>query len=404
MRMHSIHLLVEKCLGCTHCLKVCPVDAIRVRDQKARINERLCIDCGECVRICPYQAHQIVVDDFNMIYDSPYRILIVPPSFWGQFPDYSVEILLAALQQIGFMAVVSESVGYHLFLEQIHQFLVENQNTHRSFIIPDCPAVVRLIFSRFPSLIPNIIPIKNSLEITSCFADYYFRNTLAIRDFSIYCLSTCSAKVTAIKAPIGEKNSLIKGAFSIRDFYNRINSIEKKHLALSDDFVFLYNNPKTLPILPDFNLLNINGCPYVSDIFDKLENNQSYNLDVINPYYCEHGCENGILQVQNPFLAEIFLKRKVLPGHPLDIDLSEVPFNLYLSENLNRISFMDDSQGLLIKLQNLQKIEQLYSTLPHLDCGGCGSPSCYTFAEDVIRDHLDINRCVFRKNEGGDQA
>lgn len=398
MRMHSIQLLVEKCLGCTHCLKVCPVEAIRIRDKKAQINERLCIDCGECVRICPYQAHKIIVDDPKMIYTSPYRILIVPSSFWGQFPDYPVDVILAALQQIGFQAVVSETIGYQLFQQQIQQFLIENNTSHRSFIIPDCPSVVRLVFSRFPSLIPNIIPIKNSLEITSYFTDYYFRQVLNIQDFFVFCLSPCSAKVTAVKAPLGEKTSLIQGAFSIRDFYNRINSMEKKYLALSEQFVFLYSNPPAASILSDFNQLNITGVKFISDILDKIENNQNFKLDIIDPYYCEHGCENGILQIQNPFLAEKFLHRKEFPGTPLDIQLQDIPFNLYLSENLNQISFMDDSQGLLTKLQNLQKIEQLSRTLPNLDCGGCGSPSCYTFAEDVIRQNLDLNRCVFRKN------
>jgi len=49
---HSVTLDEEKCKGCTNCIKRCPAEAIRVRNGKARIIDRLCIDCGECIRAC----------------------------------------------------------------------------------------------------------------------------------------------------------------------------------------------------------------------------------------------------------------------------------------------------------------------------------------------------------------
>ena len=57
---HSVYLDIDKCNGCTTCLKHCPTEAIRIRDNHAVINQERCIDCGECIRVCPHSAKKAV--------------------------------------------------------------------------------------------------------------------------------------------------------------------------------------------------------------------------------------------------------------------------------------------------------------------------------------------------------
>ncbi len=45
----------EKCTACNRCIEVCPVDAIKIMDEKAVINDE-CIECGACVNECPNEA------------------------------------------------------------------------------------------------------------------------------------------------------------------------------------------------------------------------------------------------------------------------------------------------------------------------------------------------------------
>ena len=51
---HSVELQRNKCQGCVSCVKLCPTEAIRVRNGKAEILGDRCIDCGACETRCPY--------------------------------------------------------------------------------------------------------------------------------------------------------------------------------------------------------------------------------------------------------------------------------------------------------------------------------------------------------------
>ena len=48
---HSVRLDMDKCKGCTTCLKRCPTEAIRIRNNRASILNERCIDCGECIKV-----------------------------------------------------------------------------------------------------------------------------------------------------------------------------------------------------------------------------------------------------------------------------------------------------------------------------------------------------------------
>lgn len=41
------------CIGCLKCEKICPADAIHVKDNLALVDYSKCTQCGECVKICP---------------------------------------------------------------------------------------------------------------------------------------------------------------------------------------------------------------------------------------------------------------------------------------------------------------------------------------------------------------
>ena len=55
-RYHSIHINMDQCIGCTNCIRSCPMEAMRVLNGKVSIMADRCVDCGECVRNCKSYA------------------------------------------------------------------------------------------------------------------------------------------------------------------------------------------------------------------------------------------------------------------------------------------------------------------------------------------------------------
>ena len=43
----------------------------------------------------------------------------------------------------------------------------------------------------------------------------------------------------------------------------------------------------------------------------------------------------------------------------------------------------------------MKELEEIEEKLPGLDCGSCGSPSCRTLAEDIVRGFAKDIDCIF---------
>ena len=50
-------------------------------------------------------------------------------------------------------------------------------------------------------------------------------------------------------------------------------------------------------------------------------------------------------------------------------------------------------------IRRMMEIENIYETLPQIDCGSCGAPTCRCFAEDVVRGEASIDDCVVLMRE-----
>ena len=50
-------------------------------------------------------------------------------------------------------------------------------------------------------------------------------------------------------------------------------------------------------------------------------------------------------------------------------------------------------------IRMMREIEELTKTLPALDCGSCGAPTCRAFASDVVRGLSSPSECIVAMRE-----
>lgn len=61
-------------------------------------------------------------------------------------------------------------------------------------------------------------------------------------------------------------------------------------------------------------------------------------------------------------------------------------------------------------MKKIEQLKEIRESLPGIDCGSCGAPSCNALAEDIVREKAKIDDCIFvlkekvkkQKNSGGD--
>src|SRR4030042_1717446 len=224
---HSIRIDAEKCNGRMKCLRMCPTQAIRVRDGKAAIIEEKCIDCGECITVCPHNA-------------------IIP---------------------------LTDPFGEYLREYKGPKPLISNV----------CPTIVRLIQVKYPALIDQVIPIDTPRELAAREIKKNKSKTLGLReeDIGITYLTPCPVKMISIKQPAEKKGkSHIDGAIAISDIYGPLLSamedIEKRSYEealksiciLGIGWAMVGGICRTLRLK---NSLAVSGLNEVLKVFDDME-------------------------------------------------------------------------------------------------------------------------------------
>ncbi len=302
--VHSVTLDREKCKGCTKCIQLCPTQAIRVRNGKAKIIKDKCIDCGECIRVCPHHAKKGVTDDLSMLSRFKYRIALPAPSFYGQFKGLSdINILLNALTKIGFDDVFEVAYAAQIITRET-QKLFETGQLAKPTISSACPAVVRLISVRYPNLIGNVLPIISPMDLAGRLAkEMAVQHTgLCAEEVGVFFITPCAAKATASKYPLGVAKTYIDGVFSVNDVYLKVlpylnNKENLKELSKAGFHgVCWANTGGEVSALGQENIIAVDGIHNVVKILEEIEDDKLLDVDYVEALACTGGCVGGAAQ------------------------------------------------------------------------------------------------------------
>lgn len=407
---HSVRLDEDLCKGCINCIKRCPTEAIRVRGGKASINNKFCIDCGECIRVCPHHAKHATYDKLDVMKQYEYTVALPAPALYSQFNNLDdVNIVLNALVRMGFDDVFEVSAAAELVSEATRQYLSEHEE-QQPLISTACPSVVRLIRVRFPNLIPHLLPLNPPIEVAAVLAaEKAVKDTGLPREkIGIIFISPCPSKVTYVKSPLGTEKSQVDNVLAIKDVYPRLLACMKA--VAGEDYPVLGTSGKIgiswghsggeASGLFTENYLAADGIENVIRVLEDMEDQKFTNLRFVELSACNGGCVGGVLTVENPYVAEVKLKRlrKYMPVAISHIHDSEHEI-LKWTTGVQYEPVFNLGNNMMESFSRLNRVERLMKKFPGLDCGSCGAPTCKALAEDIVRGNASENDCVYYLRE-----
>ena len=407
---HSVLLDESKCTGCTTCLKHCPTEAIRIKNGRAYINPQRCIDCGECIRVCPHKAKKAVCGKLADMQRFKWKIALPAPTLYGQFDNLEeIDYVLDGLLKIGFDDVYEVSKAAELVTAYTRTYL-KLDVVKKPAISSACPVITRLISLRFPSLTEHIIHMLPPMEIAARLAKEKALKEhpeLLPEEIGVCFISPCPAKASYVKNGFASYQSYVDEVISINDVYFLLISTMKKSdnvPQLSESgrigIGWARSGGEATAIFND-DYLAADGIDNVIRVLDQLENGNIPSVEFIELNACTGGCVGGVLTIQNPFIAKARLQtlRRYLPISKNQISKEDGEYipDYYLFEDLPEympISRLSDSIAKSMRM--LADIHSFKDTLPGIDCGSCGAPTCRAFAEDVIKGLASSDECPIK--------
>ena len=407
---HSVLLDESKCTGCTSCIRHCPTEAIRIKNGHAVIQSDRCIDCGECIRHCNNNAKRAVSSKLSDMDRFKWKIALPAPTLYGQFDNLDdVDYVLNGLIKIGFDEVYEVAKSAEIVSAYTRIYL-QTEGVKKPVISSACPVIARLIALRFPSLEEHIIHMLPPMEIAAKAAKKRALEQhpeLLPEEIGICFISPCPAKVSYVKNGFADYKSAVDEVVSISEVYLLLVGKmggEDNMQSLSESGRIGIGWARTggeATAIFNEDYLAADGIENVIHVLDQIENGNIPPLEFIELNACTGGCVGGVLTIQNPFIAKARLQtlRRYMPvsQNLLPKDTNYIPAD-YLFDNLPEYDPITRLGGSIAEsMRMMADIQKFKSTLPGIDCGSCGAPTCRAFAEDVIKKTACPEDCHLRE-------
>ncbi len=403
---HSVSLDVEKCKGCTTCLKRCPTEAIRIRDGHAQINSDRCIDCGECIKVCPYKAKKATHDSLAILDNYKYKVALPAPSLYGQFDNLdNIGYIIRGLRDLGFDDVFEVACAAELVSAYTRQY-IKRDDVKKPILSSACPAITRIISMNYPYLCDNIMPILPPVDIAAKLAREKAMSEhpeLKEDEIGIIFISPCPAKVSYVKNSFAGERNYVSATISVRDVYFALLDVMKKRedepLDATDSGMvgigWASTGGESSAILND-RYLAADGIENCIRVLDQIDNSDITNIDFVELNACNGGCVGGAMTVANAYIAQARLQslKRYLPVSPNRPASDWIPNEYFNEKPIEYNQYARLSEDRKTAMRMMSDIESINCQLPGLDCGSCGAPTCMAFAEDIVKNETNAEECT----------
>jgi Na+-translocating ferredoxin:NAD+ oxidoreductase RNF subunit RnfB len=379
----------ERCRACLRCIFACPTGALRVYGSRPEILSQLCIGCTACAAECADGVFGIGGHDTRreaLPPVSPDAVLVLPRGFLSGFPVTGSPFRVReALREIGFADV--------RLVEEWEQALRSEARARAAtgqgplpLIPPYCAAVVALVESRFPALIPNLgtwltpleaageeFPLRPVILVAACGAQYSAAGRASLTD-RLMVLSPAQLAGALLpglaRTPAGAEAETVSAG---------------GHAA---------GDPVPGAPAPGTEELAATGIRHVMRVLAAAEAGALGGAALLDLSLCDGGCTGSPLLCADPFLSLHRWRRA-----PITTARSEAAAVPRQKPYAQRPGVrLDPDMGEAIR--KLAAIDERARALPGRDCGACGAPSCGAFAEDVVMGRTAPEGCPHLQDRG----
>jgi len=408
-------------------MRVCPTHAIRLKDAKAQCRSDSCIDCGSCLTACPRAAICATTTSVEDLSRFKFKVAVPSPILFGQFPTRITPAqIVDGLLAFGFDAVWDYSADIDLVSRAIQEY-VDQWTGPIPLISISCPVVVRLVQVSYPAMVDQLIPVRPAREIAGLEVKRQFSARLGLREDQIAAIyiTPCQAKTISILQPAGGDVSDLDGALGFNEVYNGIlacASLKKDEEIKSPRPSIIRNSglfrlhgldgiaENNGRLVQEHRYLRVTGLSNTIQVLNDIEKGKLRNVGFLEAYSCWNGCVGGNLTVANVYVAGATLRSlagalpetdsvteaEVERRYPSERRFPTEEFSLRAPIRPRTVRGTADNLKERVHMRKLA--ENMLETLPGLDCGLCGAPTCRDLARDVSTGDASQDDCVLLSN------
>lgn len=391
------------CRECYACVRVCPADAIVIKDGQADILADRCIFCGRCSKACPqhYRVEKMSISSVKEFIKSGENVIAsVAPSFASAFGNQSLKIP-AVLRKLGFSHVEDSGITTKPIFDIYNTYADKDDN--KNYITSMCPTIDYLIQKHYPELTDSIIPVVPPFISHGRFLKHKYGT---------------ESKVVFIGPCVAKKRDAAKEICvdEVLTFYELQKWIKSEKLNLEDfpiePFDYVCNDKILFPIPgetadflekknPKKTVFCVDGIEDCKSVLNSIRNGKFENT-FFEMNACNHGCLYGSdLDKDDRCFFEV--KRDLINNKQKYIELfsSNAVDNPYQDIALDVLLYKEyPPKPFHLEQPTEYEIREILKTMgktvrsDELNCGSCGYHTCREKAVAVFNGLAEPSMCL----------